>query len=90
MALLSLGLYIDAFVYFSEDPAVETLFCCLLAKHCKVDFMGIVEWFLVVHFSWCITLSSVAAHLNQSGFATYLLESFACQAHYETPTATPY
>ena len=29
---LSLGLYIDDFVYFSKDPAVEALFCCLLAK----------------------------------------------------------
>ncbi len=43
LAPLSLGLYVDNFVYFSKDPVVETLFCRLLAKHCKVDFMGIVE-----------------------------------------------
>jgi len=66
---LSLGLYVDDFIYFSEDPAVEALFCRLLAERCKVDFMGIVEWFLGVHFSWRITPSSVAVHLNQSGFA---------------------
>jgi hypothetical protein len=42
LAPLSLGLNVDDFVYFSKDPAVKTLFCCLLAKHCKVDFMGIV------------------------------------------------
>jgi hypothetical protein len=90
LAPLSLGLYVDNFVYFSKDPAVETLFCCLLAKCCKVDFMGIVEWFLGVHFSWCITHSSVAIHLNQSGFATNLIESFARQARNETPMATPY
>ncbi len=87
---LSLGLYVDNFVYFSKDPVVETLFCCLLAKRCKVDFMGIVEWFLGVHFSWCITYSSVAVHLNQSGFATNLIESFTRQVRNETPTATPY
>ncbi len=43
-------MYVDDFVYFLEDPAVEALFCCLLAEHCKVDFMGIVEWFLGVHY----------------------------------------
>jgi hypothetical protein len=40
---LSLGLYIDNFIYFSEDPAVKDLFCQLLAQWCKVDFMGIVN-----------------------------------------------
>jgi hypothetical protein len=49
---LSLGLYVDDFVYFLEDPAVEALFCCLLAQRCKVDFMGIINWFLGIHFSW--------------------------------------
>jgi hypothetical protein len=89
-ALLSLGLHVNNFVYFYKDPAVETLFCCLLAKRCKVDFMGIIEWFLSVHFSWRITPSSVDVHLNQSGFAMNLVKSFACQACNETPTATPY
>ncbi len=40
---LMLGLYVDDFVYFLEDPAVESLFCRLLSECCKVDFMGIVE-----------------------------------------------
>ncbi len=40
---LMLGLYVDDFVYFSEDPAVESLFCRLLSECCKVDFLGIVE-----------------------------------------------
>ncbi len=48
---LLLGLYVDDFVYFSKDPAVQALFYCLLGEHCKVDFMGVVEWFLRVHFS---------------------------------------
>jgi hypothetical protein len=52
--------------------------------------MGIVEWFLGVHFSWRITPSSVAVHLNQSGFATYLVESFARHSRNATPTETPY
>ena len=90
LAPLSLGLYVDDFVSFSKDSAVETLFCHLLAKHCKVDFMGIVEWFLGVHFSWRITHSSVTVHLIQSGFATNLVETFTCQARNETLAATPY
>jgi hypothetical protein len=83
-------MYVDDFVYLSEDPVVEALFCCLFAEYCKVDFMGIIEWFLGVHFLWRITLSLVDVHLNQSGFATNLVESFARQTCTETPTATPY
>jgi hypothetical protein len=51
MVPLSLGIYVDDFVYFLADPAAEDLLCRLLAERCKVDFMGIVEWFLGVHFS---------------------------------------
>jgi hypothetical protein len=29
---LTLGLYVDDFLYFSEDPSVEAIFCCLLAE----------------------------------------------------------
>jgi hypothetical protein len=88
--LLTLGLYVDDFVYFLEDPAVESLFCHLLSERCKVDFMGIVEWFLGVHFSWQITPTSVAVHLNQSGFASNLDESFFRDSRDPTTTATPY
>ncbi len=52
--------------------------------------MGIVEWFLGVHFSWRIAPSSVAVHLNQSCFASNLVESFFGDTHNPTPTATPY
>jgi hypothetical protein len=52
--------------------------------------MGIVEWFLVVHFSWQISLSLVLVHSNQLGFASNLVESFFCKAHDGNPLATPY
>jgi hypothetical protein len=87
---LSLGLYIDDFVYFSEDPAVEDLFCQLLAQRCKVDFMGIVNWFLGIHFSWRITPLLVTVHLNQLRFASNLVNSFLLGNRAQTPTATPY
>ncbi len=69
---LSLGLYVNDFVYFSEDPQVEALFCQLLSQRCKVNFMGIVSWFLGIHFSWQISPSSVTVHLNQASFAKNL------------------
>ncbi len=70
------GIYVNDFIYFSEDPAVEALFERLLRERVKVEFMGLVEWFLGVHFSWRITKSTVDVHMNQSGFATNLIEQF--------------
>jgi hypothetical protein len=87
---LSLGLYVDDFVYFSKDPAVEALFCQLLTQCFKSNFMGFVNWFLGIYFSWHITPTSVTMHLNQSGFATNLVESFSLQDRNQSPTATPY
>ncbi len=42
----------DDFIYFSEDQAVEALFKRLLWERVKVEFMGLVEWFLGIHFLW--------------------------------------
>jgi hypothetical protein len=72
------------------DPAIKDLFCFLLAERCKVDFLGIVKWFLGIHFLWRITSLLVAVHLDQSGFAANLVESFFCQARDVTPSVTPY
>ncbi len=74
---LYLGLYVDNFVYFSEDPVIENLFERLLTERVKVDFMGLMEWFLGIHFSWCITKSEVVVHMNQSRYAAHLVEQFA-------------
>ena len=73
---LSLGLYVDDFIYFSEDPATEAIFEQLLRERFSVDFMGLVEWFLGIHFSWRFTSSRVDVHLNQTGFAANLVEQF--------------
>ncbi len=80
----------DDFVYFSEDPAVEALFERLLRERVKVDFMGLVEWFLGIHFSWRITKFAVDVHMNQSGFAANLVKQFCHDEWDHTPDATPY
>jgi hypothetical protein len=87
---LSLGLYVDDFVYFSKDSEVETLFERLLQDRVKVDFIGLVEWFLGIHFSWRFTPSKVDVHLSQTGFAANLVEQFCRDSWEPTPTATPY
>jgi hypothetical protein len=52
--------------------------------------MGVAEWLLGIHFAWCITSNSVLFHLNQSGFAANLVESFFQDSRNVSPTATPY
>jgi hypothetical protein len=82
---LSLGLYVDGFVYFLEDPDVEALFEHLLPEQVKVDLMGLVEWFLGIHFSWRFMSSQVDVHLNQTGFAANLVEQFCWDSWDPTP-----
>ena len=87
---LSIGLYVDDFVYFSEDPAVETLFKLHLQERVKVNFIGLVEWFLGIDFSWCITPLWDDVHLNQTGFAANLVEQFCHDSWDPTFMAMPY
>ena len=47
---LYLGLYVDDFVYFSENPAAEKAFENTLQKLVQVEFMGQVTHFLGIKF----------------------------------------
>ena len=67
---LTLGLYVDDFVYFSADPAVEAKFVRLLQQQSTVEYMGTVEWFLGTHFQWLVNPDAVKVHLSQTGFAS--------------------
>ena len=51
-APLTVGLYVDDFVYFFVDPEVERRFEQLLSSLITVNFMGTVDWFLGTHFQW--------------------------------------
>ena len=87
---ITLGIYVDDFVYFSTDPAVERQFEQLLAKYVTVDFMGTVEWFLGTHFQWSSAPDNVSVHMNQTGFAAHLVEANNVHTRNITPDATPY
>jgi hypothetical protein len=87
---LTLCLYADSFVYFSEDPAVEEKFQHLLKEQITVEIMGTVEWFLGTHFQLLLTPSTVEVHLSQTGFAAHLVEDINIHLQNMAPNATPY
>jgi hypothetical protein len=87
---IALGLYIDDFVYFSVDPAVEEKFQHILKELVTVNFMGRVEWFLGTHFQWMITPEIVTVHLSQTGFAANLVKENNIHHCSITHDATPY
>jgi len=69
-------------------PINRVLLPILLRASFKVDGMGVVEWFLGIHFTLRIPSTSVSVHLNQSGFAANLVESFFEESHNVTPTGS--
>ena len=90
-APLYIGLYVDDFVYFSEDDEVEKRFERLLAKKIKVDFMGTVNWFLGTHFEWADHADGgLSAHLSQSAYAQNIVERLKLDQTNFNPKATPY
>jgi hypothetical protein len=89
-APLTIGLYVDDFIYFSEDPDVERRFEELLSSLVTVDFMGTVDWFLGTHFQWSCHDNEVLVHLSQTGFAAHLVEDNNVHTRNITPDATPY
>ena len=90
-APLTIGLYVDDFVYFSEDPEVERKFEQLLSSLITVNFMGTVDWFLGTHFQWSCYDNEVSVHLSQTGFVAHLVEDNNAHTHNITPDATtPY
>ena len=72
---MNLGLYVNDFVFFSTCNKVEAKFQEILSHLITVDFMGIVEWFIVIQFSWHISQGEVDVHMNQSGFSQNLVKS---------------
>ena len=87
---LIIGIYVDDFVYFSENPDVERHFEQLLSRLITVEFMGTVDWFLGTHFQWSSSSGELSVHLSQTGFAAHLVEANNVHERHITPDATPY
>ena len=87
---LTLGLYVNDFIYFSLDPTAEAKFKCVLREHVTVDYLGRMVWCWGTHFQWSITPEVVQVHLSQTGFASHLVEANNIHHRNITPDATPY
>jgi hypothetical protein len=90
-APLTVGLYVDDMVYFSVSDDVEQRFEQILASQFKISFMGVVNWFLGTHFTWCDRPNGdISVHLSQVAFAQNLVERYRQQNINLNPRATPY
>ena len=59
---ITIGIYVDDFVYFSLSDDVEERFEKILSKDLKVTFMGVATWFLGTHLTW---LSLANGHIRR-------------------------
>jgi hypothetical protein len=85
------GIYVDDFVFYSEDPAIEQRFQEDLKKKVVVDFMGDVDYFLGTAFTWkSHDDGNLSVHLCQSAFAEFTAHRFAVDRYNRTPNMTPY
>ena len=92
-ASVHVGLYVDDFVFFSEDPAQEDLFKRALAaaSNAPIDFMGTVDYFLGTAFTWNRhDDGELSVLLTQSAFIEYTAHRFAIDKLNPVPNMTPY
>eukprot|EP00956_Cyclotella_meneghiniana_P038057 scaffold148302_cov51-Cyclotella_meneghiniana.AAC.2 len=89
---IHVGIYVDDFVFFSEDPAEEELFKRALGS-CTVpiDWMGTVDYFLGTAFQWKRHADGhLSVLLTQSAFTEYAAHRFAVNKLNPVPNMTPY
>ena len=88
---IQVGIYVDDFVYYSEDDAVESRFESILKDQFKIDFMGTVNWFLGTHFEWAEhDNGALSVHLSQKAFAQNLVERHRLHTSNVNPSSSPY
>lgn len=71
-----LTIYVDDFLYFSEDSEVERYFESALAQKITVDFMGNAEFFLGIKFE----PDSVDCRLSQEAYANTIVDELSLSA----------
>ncbi len=88
---ITVGLYVDDMVYFSDMDAVEQRFEQILSSQFKINFMGVVNWFLGTHFTWTdYPTEDISVHLSQVAFAQNLVERYHQQHINHNTKSTPY
>jgi hypothetical protein len=88
---LHVGICVDDFVFFLEDPAIEQAFQQQLKTNVKVNFMGDVDYFLGTAFTWKhLPGGHLSVHLSQSAFTEFTAHQFAVDRINRTPHMTPY
>ena len=83
-------MYVDDFVYCSEDPAVEHAFEAKRASLTQVDFMGTVSHFIGIKFEWTQTQDKLSVHLSQLAFTENLIRLAGLDHSSSTTKPTPY
>jgi hypothetical protein len=61
---ITMGLYVDDFIYFSISNKVDEKFQHILSRLINVYFTGTVKWFLGMYFSWHQTPEETAMYMN--------------------------
>lgn len=88
---IQVGIYVDDFVYYSEDNSVETRFATILKSQFKIDFMGTVNWFLGTHFEWANHFNgALSVHLSQKAFTQNLVKRHRLNTVNFNPSSSPY
>jgi len=88
---LYLVLYVDDFLYFSPDSAVEKHFEQSLSTKIKVDFMGDAEFFLGIKFDWVFSDDGhLDCRLSQEAYSNVVVESMGLSDSSVSPKMTPF
>lgn len=86
-----MGLYVDDFIYFSQNAEVESAFETKFKKLTQVQFMGQVGYFLGTKFSWKIdTNKSLTVHMIQEAFIDQLVDTSGLTGASSSSAITPY
>jgi hypothetical protein len=88
---LHVSIYVNDFVFYSEDSEAEKAFQQQLKTKVKVDLMGDVDYFLGTAFTWKhLPGGHLSVHLSQSAFTKFIAHRFAVDRYNHTPHMTPY
>ena len=88
---LHVGLYVNDFVFYSSDSSQEALFKTLLQEHIQVDFMGNVDYFLGIAFTWIQHADgNISVHLLQLEFTEFAAHQFSVHTSNKVPNMTHY